>query len=101
MKRFLCPKHIHHLKTEGKSIELSTEKCTICRWENRPWTLADLAYELEGLAYTLRMVHDSPGYDPHGISYGRDMNNLVLTWMRMIHPDYRKQLLNEIKGEFE
>jgi len=25
-----------------KSILLSTEKCTICRWEKRPWTLKDL-----------------------------------------------------------
>lgn len=94
MKRFLCPSHAHKLKS--KPVSLSTEKCSICRWENRPWTFGDFAVEMENIAYTFRLCQDDPYYDPHGISYGKEMTDLIKNWIKGIHPDYRKNLLKDI-----
>ena len=94
MKRYLCPKHAHHIKT--KPINLSIENCTICKWENRPWTFGDFAAEMENIAASLRVCQDDLYYDPHGISYGGEMTEFMKAWINAIHPDYRKNLLEEL-----
>lgn len=94
MKRYLCPSHGHLLKT--KPVGLSTELCSVCRWENRTWTLTDFASQLEDIAQSLRFADERPDYDPHGITYARDITSFIKTWLKTIHPDYRKGLLEEI-----
>lgn len=99
MKRYLCPQHIHHLKTEGKSIQLSTEKCSICRWQKRPLSLKDMARELENIAWNLRFVHDEPDYDPFGFTYVGPLEKILNRFYNNMHPDYREGFIKSIKGE--
>jgi len=97
MKRFLCPKHIHHLKTEGKSVNLDSNQCTICRWEKRPKTLVNIANVLEHIASDMRYAHENPYYDPHGITYHDKFISVMVDYLQAIHPAYRKQIINKIK----
>jgi hypothetical protein len=94
MKRFLCSKHSHHIK--DKPIQLSTEKCSICRWGNRPWTLKDLAIELENVSAAMRFAHDDEYYDPFGYTYVQPLQDVVKAFINMMHPDYRKNFLEEL-----
>lgn len=99
MKRFLCPKHIHHLKKEGKSVELSTEKCSICKWNKRIWTLADLARQLEDVASSLRESHRDPYYDPFGYGYVQPLQEVIREFIRSMHIDYRKNFIKGLTNE--
>lgn len=100
MKRFLCPKHSHHLKVQGKPVLLSSiVDCSICRWKQRIWTLVDFAQELENIASSMRLAHDNPGYDPMGITYGYDFQDLVKVWIKTIHPDYKESFLKAMNDE--
>jgi hypothetical protein len=98
-KRYLCPQHIHHLKTQGKSIELSTEKCSVCRWEKRPWTLKDFAVEFKNISENLLFAHDNPDYDPFGITFMGDIEKTVKGFIKSIHPDYRKNFLKALNDD--
>lgn len=96
MKRFLCPQHSHHLvriRKDHKPIQLSTEKCSICRWEKRPWTLKDVAVELRHLAESLEMCHSDPYYDPFGVSFMGHFEEIVRGFLKSIHPGYRDNFL--------
>lgn len=98
MKRLLCSQHSSYLKM--KPVGLSETDCTVCRWESRPWTLGDFASEMEDLAGNLRICQEEPYFDPHGITYGNRMENLILNWMKTIHKDYRKNILARINHAF-
>jgi len=99
MKRFLCPEHLHYLKTEGKSLQLSTLNCSICRFKKRLATLADLARDFEGVALDLRFAHENPSYDPHGISFSRNIETTINRYLKAIHPDYRTNFLKAIQKD--
>lgn len=101
MKRFLCPSHAHRLKPKARPVQLSTEECSICKWEKRPYTLLDIARELEDIAVSMRVAHESPDYDPFGYSYAYPFQALILEWFRMMHEDYRKTYINEINKLLE
>lgn len=100
MKRYLCSKHIHHLKNENKSVVLSQDKCSICRWEKRPLTLKDMARNLEGIAESMRIAYEDPYYDPFGITY-RTIFPLMNKFLKSCHVAYRKQFVDEITEGIE
>lgn len=99
-KRYLCPQHAHHLGIKSKPVQLSTEHCTICRWEKRPMTLGDFAREFEGIAYSLRNAQEDPWYDPHGFTFAPLIEDTTVEWLKMIHKDYRKNFLDRLDKEF-
>ena len=96
MKRSLCPEHMHHLKTQGKSVTLNSEACTVCRWKKRPLTLQDMARELEMIAESLRIAHEDPYYDPFGITYMGDLERVLNRFYNTMHPDYRANFIKAI-----
>lgn len=99
MKRFLCSKHSYHIKDKKRSIQLSTEDCSVCRWENRPWTLKDVATELENVASAMRYAHDDPDYDPFGITFIQPLQIVLKGLLKSIAPSYRKNFLEELNNE--
>lgn len=96
-KRFLCPIHSYRLKT--KPVILSKEKCSICRWEKRPWTLKDVAVELRNVADDMEFAHNDEYYDPHGITFLSSFEEVVKGFLKSIHPHYRKNFLNAIQDD--
>jgi len=96
MKRELCDKHYHHAKLKSANIIKDNPKCSICRWENRPWTLKDFATEFRNIADSLEICHDNPYYDPFGITFSKDIEDTVINFLNSIHPDYRKIMLDKI-----
>lgn len=99
MKRFLCPKHSHLLKT--KPTMLSTTECTMCRWENRPMTLKDLARQLEDVAYSMRLAYEDEYYDPHGITWSYPFQDIIKDYLSMIHQDYRDNFIKDLNETFK
>ena len=97
MKRYLCPSHSHKLADKTKSILLSTEKCSICRWDKRPHTLKDLARELEYISEAMRFAAEDESYDPFGYTWSKPFEDLVVEYVKMIHVDYRKSFLERLK----
>lgn len=98
--RNICAQHIHHAKIGKSQFLTGPDKCNICRYLNRPKTLADLARMFENAAMGMRFAHENPGYDPHGISWSGDVEKAMKTYLENIHPDYRKNVLkslNEVK----
>ncbi len=93
-KRFLCPNHGHHIKR--KPAILSTEQCTICRWDRRPWTLGDFSVELRNIAEVLSEAQKNPSWDPHGITFGDAIEGFIENWLKAIHKDYRRNLLKRL-----
>lgn len=100
MKRFLCPNHAHFLRDKTKAIGLSITDCSVCRWENRPWTLADFATELENVAASMRFAHNDPDYDPHGITFLTDFERVVEQWIKHISPSYAKNFIDSLTSAF-
>ncbi len=98
MKRFMCPEHTYRLKTGSKAVLLSTEQCSICKWDKRPWTLKDFALELEDIACSLHISHENPNYDPFGFTYAPQIEDFIVNWLKGVNPKYRKSLLKRING---
>lgn len=96
MKRFLCPQHSHQLKAKTRPVQLSSDECSICRWENRPWTLKDIAVELEIVADSMKFAHDNPEYDPHGVTFLEAFAETIKGFLKSTHPDYKKMFLDQI-----
>ena len=97
MKRYLCPIHAHHLKE--KPVSLSSDKCSICRWENRRWTLKDIAVKLQNISCSLLEAHNDPYFDPHGITYLDDFKEVIIGFINLMAPHYKKVFLEEIQNE--
>lgn len=95
MTRFLCPQHMHHLKIQGKTVQLNSEKCSICKWKKRPLTLKDAARNLEDIAANMRYAHENPDYDPFGYTY-TDIFRLMNRFLKSCHKDYRKSFIKEL-----
>lgn len=95
MKRSLCSNHMYHLKTEGKTATLNQTSCSICRWNDRPLTLKDMARQLEWIAESMRIAHEDPYYDPFGFTYVGDLEKTLNRFYNTMHIDYRD---NFIKG---
>lgn len=101
MKRFLCPQHSHLFMNTKRPVTLSTERCTACRWENRPTTLIDLARALEDVAGNLRFtVEQGEDYDPFGITWVGDFEKTIIDYLNMIHESYRGNFLKALKDKF-
>ncbi len=99
MKRFLCPQHIHHLKTEGKSVLLSSEKCSICKYEKRPTSLKDTARQLEDIAISMRIAYNDPYYDPFGYSFINPLEETINKFLKAISPCYAKRFIETISKD--
>lgn len=100
-KRYLCPSHAHHLGVKSKPVQLSIEQCTICRWEKRPMTLGDFAREFESIACSLRIAQEDPWYDPHGFTFGPQIEDVTVAWLKGIDKSYRKNFLDRLNEEFK
>lgn len=92
MKRYSCLGHVHHVKV-GKSVTMDSQRCSICRFHDRPKSLADVARLFENAAELMRMAHENPDYDPIGLSWASDVEKAMLTYLRAINPAYRKSVL--------
>lgn len=100
MKRFLCPTHIHHLKVQGKSINLDSKQCSICRFEARPLSLIDAARQFENIAESMRIAYENPDYDPFGYTW-MDVFKIVNKLIKSCHKDYRKSIIDQILKDVE
>ena len=100
MKRSLCPEHIYHLKVQGKTVQLNTKECSICRWKARPIRLPDMARELEGIAESMRFAYENPDYDPFGYTF-TDIFKLMNRFLKSCHKDYRKNFINDLTKDVE
>lgn len=98
-KRELCQNHTSYIKNKSCNISKDNPNCSICRWQERPITLKDFARDLEGIAENLRFAHDHPDYDPHGITFLGDFENVVVKFLNSIDKSYRKNMLESIVGK--
>lgn len=101
MKRNLCPQHSYG--RYKKPVMLTNDDCSLCRWENRPYTLLDFANALNHISEAMRIAAEDEYYDPHGITYAYDFNRIITEWFKNIHESYRnraiKEMLEELKYE--
>jgi hypothetical protein len=65
-------------------------------------TLVDLARALEDVAGNLRFCHEAGEYyDPHGITWLRNLEGTIEDFLDMVHKDYRKNILNRLNEKFK
>jgi hypothetical protein len=99
MKRYLCPNHAHLLTGKHKTIQLSSEHCTVCKWQNRPYTLKDFSAELKEISERMQFAADDETYDPFGFTYAQQFDNIIIEWYKSIHPSYMKTSIDKLLQE--
>ncbi len=97
MKRFLCHQHAYQYEKDKPILLAKEDKCTICRWEARPYTFKDLVRHLEDVVANMRFAAEDEHYDPFGYTYTKDLEKTFELWAKMIHPSYRKNFFDRMK----
>jgi hypothetical protein len=100
-KRTVCRDHINYAAIEKQLTLVDSTKCSVCEKKNRPKTLTDLARMMEHTASDMRFAYDHPDYDPHGITWARDFENIVFEYIKAIHVSYAKNFVNAINKQYE
>jgi hypothetical protein len=95
MKRFLCSEHSHKIKDTKKPISFSDKECSFCRYENRPWTIKDIAVSLENAAISMKYAFDDPHSDPFGFSFLPELEEAMVAFLKVIESSYRDRLLEK------
>lgn len=101
--RYLCCGHTYVTRINAtllnKPIVLSdTDRCSICRWEARPWTLKDVAVELRNIADAMEQAYIDPYSDPFGLTYSRPLIDAMKGLMDRTNSAYLETFLELIKG---
>lgn len=95
MKRFLCSEHSYKIKDTKKPISFSDKECSFCRYENRPWTIKDIAVSLENAAISMKYAFDDPYSDPFGFSFLPELEEAMVAFLKVIESSYRDRLLEK------
>lgn len=99
MNRKTCISHAHKAKDLRRATLLvDSGDCSFCKYYNKPATLADLARDLEGMAYIFRHSYENPDYDPHGFAITGDIEKFLKKFLRSVSPEYRASFLENIKS---
>lgn len=95
MKRWICPKHVNYVG-RGKSVNIDAANCAVCRRENKVSPLR-VAQAFKEVANDLEYLVENPAYDLHGFTVQTAATKAITLYLKMIHPDYAKNLVEQLK----
>lgn len=95
MKRFICSRHTNYVRT-GKVVIIDNVNCLVCKKEAKVGPLK-VARAFKEAADDLEFLVEHPEYDPHGFTIQASATKAITFYLRMIHPAYGKNLVDQLK----
>lgn len=95
MKRWICPGHVNYVG-KGRSVNIDAANCVVCRKEAKVGPLR-VVQAFKDAADDLEFLVENPAYDLMGITVQTSATKAITLYLRMIHPAYGKNLVEQLK----
>ena len=99
MKRIICPQHTKYVG-KGRNVTIDSTNCSVCKKEAKVGPLK-VARAFKEAADDMEFLTENPEYDPMGITVQASATKAIKFYVKLIHPDYAKNLVDALVEQLE